>query len=76
MFDHGTYYDLPWWTSRTKGPFTNICKGGADAKIVIVKIFHPPPSDLKKIKAPLFAKKIMGQPHRKACNSILLENLW
>ena len=37
-------------------------------KIFIAKNFRGPPSDgKKKIQAPLFAMKIMGQPHRKAC---------
>ena len=49
--------------------------GEPDAKISIVKIFRAPPSarkkkkkkKKKKIRAPLFAMKITGQPHRKAC---------
>ena len=42
---------------------------GLRQKIFIVKIFHPSPSDPppQKFKGPLFAMKITGQPHRKAC---------
>ena len=45
---------------------------GAEAKIFIVKIFRPSPSDPPppKFKGPLFAMKIKSQLHRKACNSI------
>ena len=39
-------------------------------EIFITKKFTPPPpppSDLKKFQGPLFAMKITGQLHRKAC---------
>ena len=40
-------------------------------KIFIAKIFRGPPSDRKNISGPpLFAMKITGQPHRKACKLI------
>ena len=52
----------------SKGPFTNTCKGGdLMQKIFIAKIFRPPPFRPQKNQGPLFAMKIMGQPHRKAC---------
>ena len=51
-----------------KGPFTNTCKGGLmQKKLIITKIFPGPPSDRKKFQGSLFAMKITGQPHRKAC---------
>ena len=42
--------------------------GGADAKKEYRKNFSPPPlQTVKKFRPPLFAMKITGQPHRKAC---------
>ena len=52
----------------SKGPFTNTCKGGRDAKNIYRKHFSGPPlQTAKKFQAPLFVMKITGQPHRKAC---------
>ena len=36
-------------------------------KTFIAKIFGAPSDRKKKFRAPLFAMKITGQPHRKAC---------
>ena len=36
-------------------------------KIFIAKIFGAPLQTAKNFRAPLFAMKITGQPHRKAC---------
>ena len=59
--------DKPWFW----GLFTNTCKGsGLMQKIFITKIFRGPIQTAKNFRAPLFAMKITGQPHRKACNSI------
>ena len=50
------------------GLFTKTCKGGLMQKNFYCKIFSgPPASDLKKFQGPLFAMKIIVQPHRKAC---------
>ena len=52
----------------TKGPFTNTCKWGPDAKNIYRENFSGPPfRPQKNVRAPLFAMKITGQPHRKAC---------
>ena len=54
--------------SGVKGLFTNTCKGGPDAKkIVIAKFFGTPFQTSKNFRASFFAMKITGQPHRKAC---------
>ena len=52
-----------------KGPFTNTCKGGLmQKKIDYRENFSGPPfRPQKNFRAPLFAMKITGQPHRKAC---------
>ena len=45
---------------HNKGPFTNTCKGGGlMQKILIVKNFGDPPSDLKNVQVPLLAMKIL-----------------
>ena len=55
-----------------KGPFTNTCKGGGglmQKKINYRENFSGPPlQTAKNFQGPLFAMKITGQPHRKACN--------
>ena len=62
-----TLFEVTAYSSWSWGPFTNTLRG-PDAKNFIMKFFEGPLSDLKKFQPPLFAMKITGQPHRKACN--------
>ena len=65
-YKHFFEWFINWLITMYKGPFTSTCKGGLMQK-KIIKIFQPPQTSKNFHSPPLFAMKIMGQPHRKAC---------
>ena len=67
---HGRF-TLPFYSNKrspsNKGPFTNTCKGGPDAKKFQREKFSGPPFWTSKFFGPpLFAKENKRQPHRKS----------
>ena len=59
-----------------KGPFTNTCKGGPDAKNIYRENFSGSPFRPQKISGPpIWPWKLGVNPIEKHVNSILMENV-
>ena len=64
-------------SSRVKDPSQTLVRGAWCKKKLFRQFFGAPFRPQKNFRAPLFATKIMGQPHRRACKTqFFLENFF